>query len=346
MLSNATTYTGGRSHDYPKMQVSYLFIFDHWRSHNMPINQMLLNQMSLVNEELGEISFSMLGRCVLGDNIKSDINHMNIMYKLLPVYREVKNDIMADRGSSNSLTYHHKIQSDSKEVTATGFFFNQCIQKIMSGHYQSYNGSKEALRSSQAASTNMTPQFSPIVYLDNVIEYLPAIYETINNNIYGHFLHDYKHIWTEADVEVLPQHNEQQDIYDSDSSENKEPVSHWGPPWVECIVGHMAVIRRNFTHTTKGICVFKIVSIHNAAAEIGDVDNKFEGKEYTCTIINNDIDCVRQGIWHARANSRQPTQMIYNYEVICYFDNFSRYKLPKLAVDAIMFVMEDDELFS
>ena len=59
--------------------------------------------MHMYNEELGEISFSVLARCVLGDNHKSDLQHMRSLYKLLPVYRDTKDQLLADTVSSDSI---------------------------------------------------------------------------------------------------------------------------------------------------------------------------------------------------------------------------------------------------
>jgi hypothetical protein len=82
----------GKAHDYPKMILAQLLILEYWKSINHVTVDLMKHNMSLVNEELGEISFGMLAQSVLGDSLRSDLEHMQKMFALLPIYRDVKRD--------------------------------------------------------------------------------------------------------------------------------------------------------------------------------------------------------------------------------------------------------------
>ena len=59
---------GGSSHNYPRIILSYLLFLEHWRANDLVPYRIMKHHMHMFNEELGEISLSMLSRCVLGDS--------------------------------------------------------------------------------------------------------------------------------------------------------------------------------------------------------------------------------------------------------------------------------------
>ena len=84
----------------------------------------------MFNEELGELTFSILARSVLGDHTRYDFDHMDRLFRLLKVYRAVKSDVVADNSNaSNSLNWRHKINKVGDEVTSTQLFFKRINQK-------------------------------------------------------------------------------------------------------------------------------------------------------------------------------------------------------------------------
>ena len=52
------------------------------REHNLPSWQMFSRSTAVFNEEVGEHSFSILSRLVLGDTTKCSFAHMDTMYAL------------------------------------------------------------------------------------------------------------------------------------------------------------------------------------------------------------------------------------------------------------------------
>ena len=83
----------GTAHNYPKMQLTQLLILEYWRMADYYALDLMKANTSIINEELGEATFSLLGRAVLGDSCRSDFEYMRGVYKLIPLYREVKDDL-------------------------------------------------------------------------------------------------------------------------------------------------------------------------------------------------------------------------------------------------------------
>ena len=68
MLKNVKFAGYGTPHDYPKMMLCHILIMSYWLSSELPVWNVMENNMCVFNEELGETYYSVLSRCVLGDN--------------------------------------------------------------------------------------------------------------------------------------------------------------------------------------------------------------------------------------------------------------------------------------
>jgi hypothetical protein len=69
----------------------------HQKHHNLPSWQMFEKSTAVYNEEVGEASFSILSRLVLGDTTKCSFSHMDIMYGLIHTYRANNSDMSSDQ---------------------------------------------------------------------------------------------------------------------------------------------------------------------------------------------------------------------------------------------------------
>ena len=132
MLHNIKTPGHRTAHNYPKIQLCYLLILAYWKKINFYAYRMMNQHMAIFNEELGEITFSILGRVVLGDHCKDNFVHMNKMYQLLPLYRNIKDDVLKDSNVKCSLSWRHHIRSSSEEVQNAILYFKACVRQISS----------------------------------------------------------------------------------------------------------------------------------------------------------------------------------------------------------------------
>ena len=57
---------------------------------------MLKDNIACVNEESGECSFATLARLVTKSSIKNQFKYMDSIYSILPVYRQICQDVADD----------------------------------------------------------------------------------------------------------------------------------------------------------------------------------------------------------------------------------------------------------
>ena len=349
LLANAPY--AGRSHGYPKIILSYLLILEHWRSTKYFLVDILKQDMSIVNEELGEISFSMLARCVLGDTVRSDFDHMNKMYKMLPVFTNLRRDVLEDMKTQNSLSGRHQIKIDGPEVTAVAFYFNRMIQQVMDRSFRSYDGSVESFANSLSARNHLCTKFMPRVWKGNIEGYTKTLFTTIEKDLHSKFLSEHHDIWP---VPNIPQQEEfdSQDYDDAkdpveDLAEAKTGDNDWGPDWDECKPSKFALVRseNTFRGVTKvGVSLFKVIDKYGDNLDNPRMNEmQFNGVEWLCDVDNTTSDCLTRGKWHYHGTSY--TYVHNNYEVFCYFDSLSDKRLPGDVVEVVQDCMEHEQLF-
>lgn len=336
-----------KSHNYPKMQLSQMLMLEYWRSTNHVVFEMMDGNMCMFDEQWGEIFFSILGRAVLGDHIKSDFEHLDAVYKLLPVYRAIKNEIMKDTANSkHSLNWHHKIPEDSEEVQHTVFFFRQTIQRIERGQYKSYPVQSKYLNHA-AVVPDMARYNIPVVYNENMLQDVDPVLHDIKMSLSGFFLNSHTAIWPEAAL-GNGGHIGAGQIAELVEDAKEDAPGHvvYGSPWTQCVVDQYAVTRDCSEGAgTSGIAVHKILEIYESTMEGEYKVNTFRGKELICHMSNHERKCVQKGKWRLLANlSKEST--VNNWHVISYFKKLkANLMLPKVATDDVELVDGRDALF-
>ena len=324
------------AHDYPKMMLSYLLIL----AHNVTVNntswQLMDGNMYMFNEEWGEASLSALSRCVLGDSMKCAFEHMDKIFRLLPLYRDIKNDIIDDAVcSSTSMTWHHTIDKEGPEVTATAFFFNQMITRVLTNRYRSYIPSKNYGSQSAEAKTS-TLTYIPIVYMESIPDdALETLFSGIRTKLTQSWVHQWPGIFHSVCVQAENKSDTDSDgkVESSDNEYADESMPDYGHDISHCVINHFAVERSTFVNNVIGIKVHKVVSVANI-----DADNyyNFDGMEYICTIHNTHIDCIRAGMWNYNSTISQRSQ-VYSWSVIAYFESLTvDRRLPDTVVRTIL----------
>ena len=340
MLRNAKSVHWGTAHNYPKLILANLLILAHWTKTNYVAKQMMEKNISCVNEELGEMSFSILSRSVLGDHHKADIVHMNDMYSLLPMYRHIDQDINSDVNSSTSLSWRHKIDPDGPEVRAVTLFFRQKIDEASWQHFKTYDGSLASFKSRVDAAAHLTQSVSPLVWMEYVLMDVPAVFKQVQVDVTGYWLYKFTNIWTvgrENDTvlqETLSHRNSDSDdesdehtLAGSTDSAIDESVQ-WGADWDDCKVGCFALSRAVWhddalRRDLNGVCLYKVKRI-NAEVELDEstdhVYHSFMGREYRCSKRQTDYRQVvyQDAKWWTPAGI-VPNQKVMSYDVIAYF---------------------------
>jgi len=346
MLRNVKVPFKGRSHDYPKVILSQLLLLEYWRVSDHVVWRMMEKNMGCVNEELGELTFSILSRCVLGDHIKSRFDHMNSMFKVLPSYRAIKEEVLADQASSSSLGWRHSIKSDCEEVKSTSLFFKNMIKQIVSNKFLSYDGSKASYKSLLNCRSFLTTEVTPLVFQKEIVLDLNPTFRVIKADLYGYFLQDYKHLWPvpvnifpveiESDEEVVEEKEISSLLEQSQLSDGYK----FGASWTECKVGCFAVTRTQFENGN-GISVWKVMKI----IEDDEDGHRFIGKERYTTGDATNISCTRKNWIYLRQCENDKTR-ISQWNVLTYFENLeSGGKFPSHTIEEIKILNDSMNLF-
>lgn len=336
MLREVTAPGIRKAHNYPRRQLAYMLTLAHWAKTKHVTYDIMDGNMYMFNEEYGEIFFSTLSRCVLGDNIKADFDHMNKIYKLLPVYRDVQSDIKQDTNrNSDSITWHHVIPIDAPEVTATVFFFSRTIQGILNNTYRSYTRSSK-YGTHVVEVTRLTTACTPIVFNCNMSDSISREYADLKKDISGDWVNQHSVLWNDdmqdpdvSDSDAVNMSINQE--VDESKSDNDDPIY---ADWKDCIEGQFAVTLNTWDEN-KGICVYNITDKCVLPVNADESYAKFHGREWICTKLNTDVRCVKEGAWNFIPR-RSKIELINNWSVIAYFPKLVHKKLPKSVVDIIM----------
>jgi hypothetical protein len=133
---------------YTQSIIMQLLIVLYQKAKNLPQWQMMKDELSVFNEEAGEITFSQLARASVGDTQKRKFDHMDRLYRLLHIYGDVEQDQLGDiGGTAKASTSRRKIDPDGEEVAAVVAFMKTKIREIRSQKMMEYDGSVDSWRS-------------------------------------------------------------------------------------------------------------------------------------------------------------------------------------------------------
>ena len=349
MLKQSKIAHRGQSHPYHKIILANLCIMAYWKDINFIGYQLINTNISLVNEELGEMTFSMLARCVLGDNYNTNIDHVNKLYALLPICKSVKDDVLDDVSSSSSMSWRHKIDPVGSEVLAVSHFFKQKIAQLNRINFNTYDGSAACYKSRTAAASYLTREVTPVVYLSNVLDLLPSLFDSISATVHGDFLQPFTNIW--PPLERKQQQDDCEEETESSSGEedhSERQRIQWGADWEGCVIGHFSVSRVAWPGGQKGISIHKVRSIDESKVhQGGNVYHSFQGREYRCTKDAWDINCVTTGKWYVAPGSSVANDTLFSYDVVTYFSSLEPGgRLPTNASLAVRQQHKKESIFS
>jgi hypothetical protein len=326
----------GKAHDYPLFILTQILVMEHWRTTEYVAVAMMREDLSIVNEEFGEITFSMLGRLVMGDNCKSDFEHMHRIYSMIPIYRDVKDDLLDDTGRVGSLSWRHTIGPQSQAVVLTGTFFQKLIREVVANTYLSYDGSRACFKSQAAAATHLSSLHTPLMWNPQVLNSFDASVELVRSRLSSNFLGPHVDLWPEANIAAEDRNVNRQNLSVNDLDESKEAEfegQRWGAPWRHCQAGRLAVCTCEFVDGL-GLAVYAIEEIkQDTEDEEGQLVRTFTARQYRCSVKNTDQGCLT-GTW--KSESRTQIETVNDWEVLTYFRQMAHNgRLPEDVVEKI-----------
>ena len=175
------------------------------KMNNLPAWDMLKHNMAMFNEEAGELSFSILARCVLGDTTKSKFDHLNEMYSLIHVFREIDNDLRDDPDQTGpKVNWRTRVKPESEEVTGTSAWLGQLLRQIQYNQVVEYNGEAKGYKNMQAGLANQQKRkVDGPIYVSSeqktaYMPYVATLKERLHNN--RHWGNQVKDVWPECAV--------------------------------------------------------------------------------------------------------------------------------------------------
>jgi hypothetical protein len=195
--------------EYTRCLLMHLNVLAQHHDVNSAIYEMYRTNPGAFNEESGEISFSVLAKSSVADTQKMKIEHVNKLYKLLHVYREITEDINDDiNGPLEERKYttgRYIIDPASPEVLQTTSYFQGVIRDILAGAHTVYDGSLEGyyckVDSFQHLEKVNDVTSVRVLQRQKALDYIHAQKLWVTNKLGNYWIHDYKDVWPDAVIE-------------------------------------------------------------------------------------------------------------------------------------------------
>ena len=110
--------------------------------------KMFKRNLSVFNEESGEASFSVLGRCCLGDTTVNKFDHLNRMYQDIHANMQAANFVKSDLGLSHwSSNGHIDATNRPDDIDAAVGHIQTVIRALAARQHLMYDGKKDGYKS-------------------------------------------------------------------------------------------------------------------------------------------------------------------------------------------------------
>ena len=160
-----------RYRTYPKAIMMQLLLLMHQRQFDLPTWRMFVTSPAVFNEEIGEMSFAQLSRCVLGDTVKAKFQHMHTQYKLTNLYAATTETLRTEQGRTARKSGYYSLHKKKKEVGMVVAFMQETINAIRFKVFQVYTG--ETNKDNPNYLYSLTPKFEK--YRDTSVMWIKDI---------------------------------------------------------------------------------------------------------------------------------------------------------------------------
>ena len=150
----------GNYRTYQKGMMMQLLILLYQQKHDLPTWEMFTRSVSVFNEEAGEMSFSVLSRVVLGDNLKMKFDHMDKMYKLTRAYSEASEALRVEQDRTARKNWYHLLTDKEVEIFTVSAFMLETIRCIGYNVFTQYPGNVECKNPSYSFATRRTEAYT------------------------------------------------------------------------------------------------------------------------------------------------------------------------------------------
>lgn len=156
----------------------------------LPFWAMFSNNLNCFNEEAGEVAFSALARCTVGDTQKYVHQHINQVWQSINLFQTTSDgffiDLEEDQPTGRTSTTF--VDPKGKDVQTVVSFLQLRLREMKSGTYTVYN-STSAYKSSVAAKVNSGLSLRPL-HLRPVSRWVKTILQNMIGKVEGTWLTD------------------------------------------------------------------------------------------------------------------------------------------------------------
>ena len=132
------TIHSSRDHKYTESMIAQILIVIYQKTNNLPSWKMLKSSLSVFNEESGELMFSILARCSLGESGRNSFEYMEKIYTLLHTYRAVDEDMFEDTEKTGPKRNWRK-KLDPLAIEATKDWLKLYVRKLKGNQMTFYD---------------------------------------------------------------------------------------------------------------------------------------------------------------------------------------------------------------
>ena len=157
---------------YVKTILCNVLVFNTQLGKMLPPAKLFLEAFSLFNEEVGEMSFSVLSRLTKpGDLVNMD--RINKLYVLVHEYVSVDDDLMVDNNTKAMRNGFSKFDKDSQTANAVQYFLKGLVRRLKYNRFQIYDGARAFGNPNFMPKPNEEPVMVPrqtteIFWVDNI----------------------------------------------------------------------------------------------------------------------------------------------------------------------------------
>jgi hypothetical protein len=222
---------GPSSREYQQALLTSILLWQEWQQVNHPCWQMFLNNASCFNEEVGEISFSVLARGISAGGVRMDVRQVNERFKLLKGKIELADDLKTELGCSDFTPdpSRRHIDPNGAEVTSTVAYFKNLIHQVSRGTYRHYDDRLGHVKGHDARPT-IAAEMVPAIF-SNSSNKLDALIKKLRDSFNTFWVYTHSaDIWPRAipqtksssDDESLPENLE--DHSDQSMIDDDQPI--------------------------------------------------------------------------------------------------------------------------
>lgn len=125
---------------YVKTIICNTLVFNTQLGKKLPPAELFMRAFSLFNEEVGEMSFSVLSRLSKSGTINGDMDRINKLYVLIHEYVSIDDNLMVDNNKKAMRNGYEKIAKDSLTSVAVLQFMKGLVRRLKYNQFRMYDG--------------------------------------------------------------------------------------------------------------------------------------------------------------------------------------------------------------